>query len=570
MEEGKVGVRVEEKEKYLDYDKLLENIGEFGLFQKIACALLWLPAAVGGIHVLMYSFTGLDPPNYHCSIPNCDSTNYDGFIPEDKDHPSKSCSYYQAMPTSNTNNTCHRVSDEKITCKSGYVFEGFEFDETTVTRFELVCGNTDFIRSVAFTGSAYMLGLMFGSFLLGYISDKFGRKKSLLVSIVGSTVCSFAGAFMPEYWSYLVLRFFVAMASVGLFNEAFTLTIELMGSKEIVPWLPWVTYKNLLGNCIQMPYAVGEAILGVFAYFLRDYETLQWVMSVVMLVQLPAWYFLPESPRWLLNHGRTEEARNVMMKAAKMNGKPVDLSHHQIKKPEKTVENAVEEKQLGVSDLFSREIWVITVAMSFIWPIVTLAYFGLGLSMTQLGGDIFVSFILGAITEIPGYALSFLLIDIWGRKPFFFWCLLGTGAGCIGAGFLEEGGVRTGLALLGKMCASGSFSVIYMFTAEIYPTSIRQTAIGTMSMTARIGGITAPYIALYLPHIQKQLPMLLMGGSAAIGALLTLLLPETLGSVLPEKIEDVEKMKANGKSFWKCVSPKATFTEAHSLHGEFE
>ena len=86
-----------------------------------------------------------------------------------------------------------------------------------------------------------------------------------------------------------------------------------------------------------------------------------------------------------------------MTKAARMNGKPVDLSRHVIRKKTETEEQVDE---LGFSDLFSSDIWLITTAMIFLWPIVTLAYFGLGLSMTQLGGDIFVSFILGALTEV--------------------------------------------------------------------------------------------------------------------------------------------------------------------------
>ena len=50
--------RVGELERELDYDVLVETIVEFGWFQKLTCALLWVPAAVGGVHVLMYSFTG--------------------------------------------------------------------------------------------------------------------------------------------------------------------------------------------------------------------------------------------------------------------------------------------------------------------------------------------------------------------------------------------------------------------------------------------------------------------------------------------------------------------------------
>ena len=75
-------------------------------------------------------------------------------------------------------------------------------------------------------------------------------------------------------------------------------------------------------------------------------------------------------------------------------------------------------------------------------------------------------------------------------------------------------------------------------------------------MVARIGGISAPYIALYLPHVQKQLPMLILGGSSLIGGLMAFALPETLGCKLPEKIQDVKEMKNNVKPMWSCVNPQ--------------
>ena len=57
-------VRVPTVNKISNYDDFVEEIGEFGLWQKFVCLLLWFPAAAGGIHVLMYSFTGLAPDRY--------------------------------------------------------------------------------------------------------------------------------------------------------------------------------------------------------------------------------------------------------------------------------------------------------------------------------------------------------------------------------------------------------------------------------------------------------------------------------------------------------------------------
>ena len=75
-------------------------------------------------------------------------------------------------------------------------------------------------------------------------------------------------------------------------------------------------------------------------------------------------------------------------------------------------------------------------------------------------------------------------------------------------------------------------------------------------MVARIGGIAAPYIALYLPNIQERLPMWILGGSSLLGGLLAFALPETLGSKLPEKIDDVRELKKNAKPLCNCVNPK--------------
>ena len=135
---------------------------------------------------------------------------------------------------------------------------------------------------------------------------------------------------------------------------------------QIVPWLPWLTYKNLLGNTIQIPYAVGEIFLGVIAIFIRDYVTLQWVMSTICFMQVLLWLAMPETPRWLLSKGRVEEARTIMEKAARWNKKTVDLSGLGVRLEEETNKK----DELGLLDLFrKRDILLITLVMFFNWPI---------------------------------------------------------------------------------------------------------------------------------------------------------------------------------------------------------
>ena len=69
-------------------------------------------------------------------------------------------------------------------------------------------------------------------------------------------------------------------------------------------------------------------------------------------------------------------------------------------------------------------------------------------------------------------------------------------------------------------------------------------------------GIAAPFIATYLPKVTTDwMPFLVMGGASALGGLLSLLLPDTVGSPLPDTMEDVETLKKTSKPVWKCINP---------------
>ena len=88
----------------------------------------------------------------------------------------------------------------------------------------------------------------------------------------------------------------------------------------------------------------------------------------------------------------------------------------------------------------------------------------------------------------------------------------------------------------GKFGASASFAVVYLYTAELYPTVIRNTAIGTASMISKLGGIAAPLLA----GLNGMAPLIIMGGSSLLGGICATLLPETLGAKLPESISEVK------------------------------
>jgi len=98
--------------------------------------------------------------------------------------------------------------------------------------------------------------------------------------------------------------------------------------------------------------------------------------------------------------------------------------------------------------------------------------------------------------------------------------------------------VATSCALMGKLCLAASFAVVYIHSGELFPTTIRNSAMGIVSVAARFGGICAPFIVLLgdtLPNAQFTV----FGLLAVTAGLANLKLPETLGKALPESISDM-------------------------------
>ena len=98
---------------------------------------------------------------------------------------------------------------------------------------------------------------------------------------------------------------------MGTFLVPYSLSVELVGSK----------YKTLVGCLIQIPFAIGESIVGLVAMAFQDGEwwLYQIAISAPLLGILVLYFIVPESPRWLIAKGRYKDAKNVIERAAKVN-----------------------------------------------------------------------------------------------------------------------------------------------------------------------------------------------------------------------------------------------------------
>ena len=144
--------------------------------------------------------------------------------------------------------------------------------------------------------------------------------------------------------------------------------------------------------------------------------------------------------------------------------------------------------------------------------------------------------------EILSYIFCMIFLDRFGRKSILAFSQILAGTTCILAAVLPQEPVeifylKTALSLLGKFGATAGFAIVFVFTAELFPTPVRNSAVGLWSTFARIGGMLAPVVAdlaVYAPSI----PFIIMGSSCCIGGIAALLLPETAGKPLPDTIEE--------------------------------
>ena len=197
--------------------------------------------------------------------------------------------------------------------------------------------------------------------------------------------------------------------------------------------------------------------------------------------------------------------------------------------------------------------------MLFNWGFVALVYYGAGMSSTLLGGDIFVNFTLVAVVEVAANIAILFFINNWGRKATLMFGFLLSGVGCFTLGFLPstDGTAALIMLLLGKFGASFAFTACYVFTNELFPTPIRNSAVGTCSMFSRLFSMTAPYISQYLPVVtSEQAPFLIFGVCGLFGCVISAFLPESLGHPLPDTIHDAEEMNKNSKSLFSWWSNK--------------
>ncbi|CAL8128173.1 unnamed protein product [Orchesella dallaii] len=451
------------------------------------------------------------------------------------------------------------------------------YTSTIVSQFDLVC---DQRYKVATGQASYMIGAFVGTLFFGPLNDRIlGRRNSTLVSIVLSLTGNFLVVFATSYVMFIATRTLVALGTAGAMQAMGIWFLEHCDTKS----------RAKLYLISGMFFGVGYAIMPIYAFYLRDWSSLQLAFSVTSLPLLSFFWLLPESPRWLASKGRDEEAIKALERMARINGKPKPsralllkavqhchqdpLDHQdesgsmmmppispeqngnenekdeasQVKTNTRKKSEPIFSQLLGLftnfkSLLSTKELRKISFTVWALFMAVAFVYYGFAFS-TNLTTNPYLLVSVGALMEIPASVLPIPFLSKWGRRPTTVacYCITGLAALSIAITPSEHETARTVLSMIGKLFVASAFTVLYLVVSEVYPTVARSTGQGAGTLMGRVGSIAAPFVADLLTTAYPDLPLVIFGIVALLAAGIALFIPEMKGVDMKDQVYEYEE-----------------------------
>lgn len=512
--------------------------GEFGRYQGFQFFLHILAACTAGIH-MMSLVTVAAVPEHRCFI--------DGIDTYEMAAPWNSPEILNAIPLKNgALDSCSMYSENKtiVPCER-YVYDSTYYQSSRAIEWNFVCEHR---WKISIPQTVYMLGVLTGAVVLGGLADKYGRKAIFCWSALLQTVFGVGVAFIPSYIPFLVVRYLYGIfGSAGSYITGFVLTMELVGSSKRTP----------CGIAFQAAFAGGIMLVAAWGAFIPDRLVLQVIYGLHGLMLFGHWWLMDESPRWLWTQGRREEAVKIVAKGVRINGKgiPLDKQYYLTKAKLNNIAIGSDDgvAKAGISDLFKTpNLRHRTLNVCFCWFANALVYYGLSLSSGKLHGNPFLILFIMGLVEFPSYIALVFTLDLLGRRSITSTLMVIGGVCCIVAAYIEQGStLATSIVMLGKLTIAGSFAVIYNYSAELFPTVVRNSAMGLTSMWARLSGAMTPLITL-LDSFDPTIPAVIFGVISLMSGLWVLLLPETMNQPMVQSIADGEAFGAGDTALSTC------------------
>lgn len=568
-------------------EQIFKQVGEFGpyqLFVFILGGLISIVPAIVGYSFAFYAAV----PQFRCKIPGLENDTYeianeyhqeliDRYIPPPQDKSFKD--KYDKCRIQLFNNESSSPNNYTLVKCNEWVYSKQYYGETLFTEWNLVCDNS---TTKSLFSTLYFIGT-YGVILSGLLSDKIGRKKTAYIFLLANAIVNILMTVLInvkfedlkfQQYVFGVLRLCSGITT-NVYAISVVLVIEICGPSKRVTAANFAYYL----------YIIGEFLVVLLAYLIRDYRVLHATFSAIMVSFLFYFWIVPESPRWLMTKERNNEAYRIFRRIAISNNKNCDELNelNALKRitsrtspsgredlnsvsPIKTTLDEVttssgglaheeteeiENEKLSVLDTFklffkSKRLLLLSVVALLNWLTNTLVYYGISFNTGELAGNPYLNFALSVLLELIAIMVSHYTFDAFGRKIPYSINMSLSGIALLLVLFIPTNlpYLVTILALTAKFAISFTYNGIYIITAEMYPTVIRNSAVSFCQTFARLGAVLAPNFQLLGDMYWYPIPFIIYGVFSSISAVLFFFfMPETKGKKLPDTIEEFLEKK---------------------------
>ncbi|XP_049869847.1 solute carrier family 22 member 16-like isoform X1 [Pectinophora gossypiella] len=404
-----------------------------------------------------------------------------------------------------------------------YEYDEMVFKRSVVSSYGLVCEKAwmnNFINTVM------ILGVLIGSLLYGWVSDRHGRRNAFRLSTFFSINFMFVILFSPNIWTFTVFRAIIGTTSGGILVISIVYIMEVIGSKYRESAVCWIISSD----------SIAAALLSVFAYYTTTWDIFLFYCEIASIFIFALVLGLPETPQWLVTNAKTDKAIQIVASAAKWNKlETIDIKENIKKYVE---EFNIEEKKMETNyiHLFrNRDLTFKTICIFLLFTQAGIASCGLNDYVQFVEPDIYMSLVIHGLMQVLISILAVVSNNISTRKTLIVILLFTTSLSMASATILPEDYWITAIcSTIGWSATIILLAVLFMYTVELYPTSLRNMAVGLGTsglllgalVTSSIAGVTPPWVA---PFISTAL--------SSLAAFFCVFLPETKGYVLKNTVD---------------------------------
>lgn len=374
--------------------------------------------------------------------------------------------------------------------------------------------------------AAALVGIFVGGSVFGFVTDLVGRKVMYILDLAVLTLASLASAFVTDIWQLVVLRFILGIAIGADYPIASSLLAEFVPRR----------HRGRLLGALFVVWAAGAAAAAGVGWALSGLGDDSWRYmlaspAVIGAVTLAFRLGTPESPRWLANKGRHEEAQAICRKIWQADVPLESLLETEQRTSIKTVLRG---------RYLRRIVFVSVFYTAHVIPLFAIYSFGpdilheIGVGGESIYGAELIISALFLIGGVPGL----YLVDRVGRIPLLVWTFVIMIIAFTTMAVLPDADpVLLCAALATYAIASGACNFMeIIYPNELFPTSVRATATGLVVAISRIGSAATTFaFPAVLSATGVSGVMWVMAGVNVAGLLVTLFLgEETKGRELRE------------------------------------